>query len=547
MRTPTLSVCIVLPEAPLAAWQAETVALAARVAPVTSIVRLIGQPGPRGPASVLSAAWAGLDRLLFKKKPDAFAPAPWPLPHIPAAQAHTLQRSRPCSPETAAKLLGEARIILSLAGTAIPDALLAASPLGALAFSFHDQALGALPQAWRAFMTRTNGYSHALVWKRRDLGERLAVATLSPVSPLYYFDTANQACHKAALFPARFLTRLLESQEPEALWNALERPDGETYPSPPGLTDVVRFIPRFAARHLAAAYKDIFYRRQWFLAARPVPQGPPVPPGRADYSGFAPIDPPATAGWADPFPFTRKGRDFVFFETIPMDTGRGAIAVCPIDPSGALGEARTVLSREFHLSYPFVFEWEDEVFMMPESNAGRTLDVYKAVDFPYRWELFRNILNGERVTDATIHADEKAPGRFWLFANKSVPGASNWDELFLYSGSSPLGPWTPHPMNPVVSSAAFSRPAGRLFSVDGRLYRPAQDCVPSYGKRLRIMEVVELAPDGYAERLAATLCPDLIPGSGKLHTLNAGRTLEFTDGFRLISRFTGKPGPFKDI
>ena len=59
-------------------------------------------------------------------------------------------------------------------------------------------------------------------------------------------------------------------------------------------------------------------------------------------------------------------------------------------------------------------------------------------------------------------------------------------QLEVWHAASPLGPWEPHPMNPVANghrSAGF-RNGGRLVQHDGRLYRFGQDCGQTYGHRV---------------------------------------------------------------
>ena len=70
------------------------------------------------------------------------------------------------------------------------------------------------------------------------------------------------------------------------------------------------------------------------------------------------------------------------------------------------------------------------------------------------------------------------------------------------------GPWTAHPANPVKRDLATARPAGRPFPVNGRLYRPAQDCTWTYGGAVHLMEIVALTPTVFRERLALRLEPD---------------------------------------
>ncbi len=84
------------------------------------------------------------------------------------------------------------------------------------------------------------------------------------------------------------------------------------------------------------------------------------------------VTPPPGRGYADPFPLERDGRAWVFFEDISYSEGRhGRISVAEVDKQGHLGDVTSVLERPYHLSYPYVFEWRDEIWMLPETSGNR--------------------------------------------------------------------------------------------------------------------------------------------------------------------------------
>src|SRR5690606_21018624 len=110
----------------------------------------------------------------------------------------------------------------------------------------------------------------------------------------------------------------------------------------------------------------------------------------------------------------------------------------------------------------------------PETSENKTIELYKCVDFPYKWELSKVLMNNVSAVDSTIL---KHNNKYWLFCNiKENEGASSLDELFLfYSDSLQEGEWISHPLNPIVSDVSQSRPAGHIFKENGRLYRPSQN------------------------------------------------------------------------
>jgi hypothetical protein len=188
-----------------------------------------------------------------------------------------------------------------------------------------------------------------------------------------------------------------------------------------------------------------------------------------------------------------------------------------------------VLETDYHLSYPFVFEHEGQLYMIPETGRNKTVELYRCVDFPLAWRLERVLIDGLRLVDATLH---KGADRWWMFAN-SAAGASRVfdDELHLFSAERLLGDWKPHPKNPVKSDARSARPAGRLFEREGSLYRPAQICVPRYGAGLAIQRVTKLTPQDYAERQVERILPPPQTGLFGLHTMNRAGDLTVVDAF----------------
>jgi hypothetical protein len=113
-------------------------------------------------------------------------------------------------------------------------------------------------------------------------------------------------------------------------------------------------------------------------------------------------------------------------------------------------------------------------------------------------------------------------GRWWLFVGMAeVPGASPWDELFLFHSPELVSDqWEPHPLNPIVSDVRRARPAGRIFEYRGRLYRPSQDCSKRYGYGLRLNQITTLTPDKYAEEEVAFLEPLSERGLQGIHSIS---------------------------
>jgi hypothetical protein len=237
---------------------------------------------------------------------------------------------------------------------------------------------------------------------------------------------------------------------------------------------------------------------------------------------------------ADPFGLIRNGRLHVFFEYRPHGQLDAFIAHVEVDPDGRTSQAQPVLKLSHHLSYPFLFEFRGNLYMLPESCEAGEVMLFRCTEFPDRWERAAVILPGVRSVDNTI---VQRDGRWWLFAGCG----EGWTELHLWWASSPLGPWYAHPRNPVKTDPSSSRPAGTPFTRNGELFRPAMDNAADYGRRVVLNRVTALSPEEFSEDPVTRLEPDSHSFCPKArHTLAAvGDDVTLTDGARRA--FTLKP------
>jgi hypothetical protein len=215
--------------------------------------------------------------------------------------------------------------------------------------------------------------------------------------------------------------------------------------------------------------------------------------------------------WADPFLMEKNGETFVFFENYVYGTGRGKISVGVYRDKKlhVLGDA---LNLPYHLSFPFVFEHEGDMYMMPETSEAKRVEIWKAVEFPLKWKRHSTALEGQSVADPVLFHDEN---RWWLFANISnTTFEDHCNELHVFEVDGPaLKHVTPHPLNPVVIGADTARNAGRIVRQDGKLLRLSQNNSHGiYGYGLNVMEITQLDAGQYQERRVLTVEPTFKPG-----------------------------------
>src|SRR6185437_8347185 len=236
--------------------------------------------------------------------------------------------------------------------------------------------------------------------------------------------------------------------------------------------------------------------------------------------GFVELEKPRGSRYADPFPIEREGKHWLFVQETPQGTSKGRITCFEILDSGDLGEPGVALDEPYHLAYPCVFEHGGDCFLLPDTAANNTVLLYRAIQFPHRWELASCLAQGNAVGRTTpLFLD----GLWYFFTSTKEIGR----ETFLFYSEKLEDPWRYHPANPICSDACRARVAGALFYRDGKLIRPSQDC----GHAIVFNEVTRLSPSEYSELPLQRISPDLRPHAIGIRTYNSDGTYEAINGY----------------
>jgi hypothetical protein len=199
---------------------------------------------------------------------------------------------------------------------------------------------------------------------------------------------------------------------------------------------------------------------------------------------------------ADPFMVHRDGLWHMFFEVLNRATHSGEIGHAT-SPDGYAWTYRNIVLREsFHLAYPCVFEWRDDVYLIPDSAAATGIRLYRAKRFPDDWEFVGSIASDGHFSDSTpFHYD----GRWWLHTAWS-PTRTAQRSLRLFVADDPTDTWREHPRSPLFcDNESVLRPGGRTRIVEGRLVRFAQNGKPNYGTSVNAVQIAELSTNHYVE------------------------------------------------
>ena len=240
---------------------------------------------------------------------------------------------------------------------------------------------------------------------------------------------------------------------------------------------------------------------------------------------------------ADPFGISFDGRTYVLCEEFEYRSSKGRIVSLEFDEDFSPSNPIPSLEFPFHASYPYLFEFDDDIYCVPETAHAREISLYRAIEFPSKWRKVCTLVDEFAGYDPTLFCHR---GRWWLSFTGEV-GEDRFSKLFVWHATSLVGPWKPHERNPVKIDFRSSCPAGTPFIHEGNLYRPAQDCSNSYGSQIVINRVLSLTENEFIEEEAATVKPDSSTYPSGLHTVTCAGQVTFVDG----RRFVFNPTAFK--
>jgi len=252
---------------------------------------------------------------------------------------------------------------------------------------------------------------------------------------------------------------------------------------------------------------------------------------RAVLRDAAVIENPTDRYIADPFVIRRDGRDICFVEDYDRRSGRGRISAFEMTGGSAVCLG-LVIAEDFHLSFPYLFEFDGSLFMCPESSENRDIRVYRCVDFPMNWKLEKTIMSNVSAADSMLFEKE---GRWWMLTNIDPCGSGDHcSELFAFHATSPLDEqWTPHPKNPLLVDSRSARNGGLLRDGE-KIYRVSQrQGFDRYGKGSQINEILHLSEDEYSEACVAAVRPSFRPGLAGTHHMHSSGGITVVDSLRL--------------
>ncbi|KFC81624.1 glucosamine inositolphosphorylceramide transferase family protein [Buttiauxella agrestis] len=221
---------------------------------------------------------------------------------------------------------------------------------------------------------------------------------------------------------------------------------------------------------------------------------------------------------ADPFIIEKEDKLYVFYEAFSFLNSRGMLKCRVLDSN--LGEVEDIKLEGFdglkcHLSFPFLFYHEGELFMIPESSERKEVMLFRCTEFPGRWEMIKVLISDAEFTDNI----------YFTSGDKSyLISTTMKNEMVIHTACSLFGKW--EKITPTLKLSNYHhRGAGKPYFVNNKNYILTQECHPDcYGKSIYIKELIGISPLNFEEKLVANISP-LINQSAGVHTLN------FTDSY----------------
>lgn len=289
---------------------------------------------------------------------------------------------------------------------------------------------------------------------------------------------------------------------------------------------VAKFVARtFAAKVLARLTGLLRHPDHWRVGWRRVADSGLWDGPEPTVGMYAIVPDDGQRYFADPFVVSWQDKHVILVEEFPYATGKGIISFIEIGSDGSLSSARPVIDCAYHMSYPQTFAWNGDLWMLPETSANRTVELWRAERFPDRWARHSVLLDDVAVADATLFQDGED---WWMLGTVATDGGSAGDALHAWYAQTPAGPWRRAGTGAVMRDSRCARPAGAVRRRPDGLWRPAQDNSATYGGAVALCRIDLLSRDGaFQQTVERRIAPPT--GMTGFHTLNVAAGVEVID------------------
>jgi hypothetical protein len=215
----------------------------------------------------------------------------------------------------------------------------------------------------------------------------------------------------------------------------------------------------------------------------------------------------STVFLADPFFVKEKGVFYLFFEHKKTKTNAD-IGLLTSSDGKNYKYSGTVLTQKFHLSYPQVFKYKSNFYMVPESKQANAVLLYKAYHFPYDWRVCDTLIANVQLKDPSIYISDSL---------NIMVASDDKLNLYVYQADSLFGKWKLH-KKPIAMIGTEARAGGRFFADKNGLILPIQNCTDGYGYGLSLYRFSFKGESYTTQRVS----PFFLKGNKEIKEFNAG-------------------------
>ena len=228
--------------------------------------------------------------------------------------------------------------------------------------------------------------------------------------------------------------------------------------------------------------------------------------------------------FADPFILDVTDSEIIILaEEFCYNVHRGRIARVIIDRKTYEEKSfEIILELPTHLSFPFIIRKNEKIYLMPENSASGCSTVYEYNDANRKLTPLHHIAE-EPFADATIFEME---GQSYL-CTTMLPD-TNSKSVKIYTLNKDALKVVDR-VATVEFPIVCGRNAGEVFTVDGQMYRPAQDCTLRYGHGV-ILQKMTMENGEWRFENVTSLYPKSFKYNQGVHTFNNYKGLIVIDG-----------------
>ena len=228
---------------------------------------------------------------------------------------------------------------------------------------------------------------------------------------------------------------------------------------------------------------------------------------------------------ADPFLFKKDEKLYVFFELTDFKKRKSILACKELFNTNE--KINIVYEFPFHCSYPFIFCYKDNIYILPETVQNKQVLLLKCQQFPCVWKYEKTLFSDYSSVDSTIRRFNNE--MFILTYDISKKCSYDTNIFKLDDNLCPI-------MEPVYSTSTkldVSRPAGNFIEISKKEYvRPVQPSNTFYGEKIVFLKG---GADWKEEEITSVTIKDINLDEKKLkkyiglHTYNKLGSVEVID------------------